>query len=148
MSDDLGVGLGDEFVALRRQFALQVEIVFDDAVVDHDNAARAVAMGMRVLFRGSAMRGPAGMADAEGSLQRMFVENIFQIGQLAGGAAHLEDGRIRAAHCDACRVVAAVFEAPQPLNNDRDNLLRTDIPNNSAHNWILCDRRESLVTGR
>ena len=37
--DDLGVGLGDEGVALRPQLALQLEVVLDDAVVDDDDPA-------------------------------------------------------------------------------------------------------------
>ena len=71
VGDDLGVGLGDELVALGGEFALQVEVVFDDAVVDDDDAAGAVAMGMGVLFGGPAVRGPAGVADAEGAVEGM-----------------------------------------------------------------------------
>ena len=89
VSNDLGVRFGDKLVALRGQFALQLEIVFDNAVVDHDDASRAVAMGMRILFRGTAMRRPAGVTDAEGALQRVLVENLFKVGQLAGRATDL-----------------------------------------------------------
>jgi hypothetical protein len=76
----------------------------------------------------------------------MFFESILQIAQLSGGATQLENGRIRAAHRDACRVIAPVFKAPEPLNNDRDDFLRTDVPNNSTHDWILCDRVIIIVT--
>jgi len=45
VGDDFGVGLGDELVAFFNELALEVEVVFDDAVVDDDDAAGAVAVG-------------------------------------------------------------------------------------------------------
>jgi hypothetical protein len=81
VGNDLGVGLGDELVALGGELALQVEIVFDDAVVDNDDAAGAVAMRVGVLFRGPAVRGPAGVADAEGAVERMLAQHFFQVGR-------------------------------------------------------------------
>ena len=110
--DDLGVGFGDELVALRGQLALQLEIVFDDAVVDDDDAAGAVAVGMGVLFGWAAVRGPARVADAEGAVERMVAQDVFEISQLAGGAPKLERVAAGLTHGDACRVVTAVFEAP------------------------------------
>jgi hypothetical protein len=92
VGNDLGVGLGDELVTLGGEFALQVEIVFNNAVVNHDNAARAVAVGMRVLFSGAAVRGPARVADAECALERMLAQHFFKVGELAGSAAHLKRG--------------------------------------------------------
>ena len=68
--DDFCIGLGDEFVALSLQLLLQIEIVLDDAVVDDDDLARAVAMGMGVLFGGPAMRRPSRVADAVVAGQR------------------------------------------------------------------------------
>jgi hypothetical protein len=53
--NDLGVRFGDEAVPFSRQFLLQFQVVLDDAVVHHHDAAAAVAMGMRVLF-GRAVR--------------------------------------------------------------------------------------------
>ncbi len=65
------------------ELALQLEIVFDDAVVDHDDAPGAVAVRVGVLFRGPAMRGPARVANAEGAVERMLAQNLFQIRELA-----------------------------------------------------------------
>ena len=62
--DDLGVGLGDEHVALPLQLVLQLEVVLDDAVVDDDDLAGAVAVRVRVLLGRASVRGPAGVADA------------------------------------------------------------------------------------
>ena len=82
--DDLGVGFGNELVALRDQLALQIKIVFNDAVVHDDDAPCAVAMGMRVLFRGPAMRGPARVPDAERALRGLLAQDFFKIWSLPG----------------------------------------------------------------
>ncbi len=98
VGDDFGIGFGDELVALRGEFALEVEVVFDDAVVDDDDAAGAVAMGMGILFRGAAVGGPAGVADAEGAVEGMIAQDLFKVAELAGGAADFEEGG-----CWGCR---------------------------------------------
>jgi hypothetical protein len=90
VGDDFGVGFSDELVALVDEFVLQVKIVFDDAVVDDDKTAGAVAMGVRVFFCGTAVRGPARVADAEGALDGILAENLFKVGKLALGAADLQ----------------------------------------------------------
>jgi hypothetical protein len=144
VGDDFGVGFGDELVALRGELVLEREIVFDDAVVDDDDAAGAVAMGMGVLFGGAAVRGPAGVADAEGAVERMLAQNLFEIGELAGSAAQFKRGLRRAADGDACRVIAAIFEPAQPLNDDRDHLLFpyiADVTDDAAHD------RELILSG-
>ena len=51
-----------KIVSLRLQLVLQLEVVLDDAVVNDDDAARAVAVRMRVLLGGTAVRGPSGVA--------------------------------------------------------------------------------------
>ena len=66
---------------------LSSEIVFDDAVVDDDEGAGAVAVGVRVLFRGAAVGGPAGVADAVGAGERGGGDDGFEVAELAGGAA-------------------------------------------------------------
>ena len=69
--DDLGVGFGLELVPLRLQLVLQLEVVLDDAVVDDDDAAGAVAVRMGVLFGRPAVRRPAGVADAVQAVDRL-----------------------------------------------------------------------------
>ena len=71
VGNDLGIGLGDEFVALRSEFVFQIKIVLDNAVVDYDDAAGAVAMGMGILFSGAAVRSPASVADAKSAFNRI-----------------------------------------------------------------------------
>src|SRR5271165_3451413 len=137
MGDDLGVGLGDEDVALGGQFPFQFEVVFDDAVVDDDDAAGTVAVGMSVLFGGAAVGGPAGMTDAVGTVQGVVAEDLFDVAQLAGGAADFEFFFAGAADRDAGRVIAAIFETPQSFENDRDNFLFAYVTDDSAHSWIV-----------
>ena len=95
--------------------------------------------GMGVLFGGAAVGGPAGVADAEGAVDGMLAQHLFQVAQLARRAAHLKRGAGGAAHGDARRVVAAVFQPPQPFDDDRNYLLGADITDNSAHEVILND---------
>ena len=123
VGDDLGVGFGLELVALGDEGLLELEIVFDDAVVDDDEGAGAVAVGVGVLFRGAAVGGPAGVADAVGAVERRGLDGGFEVAELAGGAAEVEGVRVfgGAADGDAGGVVAAVFEAAETFNDDGDD---------------------------
>ena len=69
--DDFGVRLGDELVALALQLLLQIEVVLDDAVVDDDDLAGAVAMRVRVLLGRPAVGRPARVADAVVAVDRI-----------------------------------------------------------------------------
>ena len=77
--DDLRVGLGLELVALRLQLFLQLEVVLDDAVVHDDDAARAVAVRMRVLLGRAAVRGPARVAHAVQSIDRLGADGVLEV---------------------------------------------------------------------
>ena len=93
-------------------------------------------MRMGVLFRGPAMRGPAGVANAVGAVQRLQANDLFQIAQLALGAAHLQAIAV-AGHRDTGGVIAAIFQPPQTVDNDRHNPLLSHITNNAAHTGPL-----------
>ena len=88
--DDLGVGLGDERVPLALQLLLQIEIVLDDAVVDDDDLAGAVAVRMRVLLGRPAVRRPARVADAVVAGERIGADDLLEVRQLAGAAAQVD----------------------------------------------------------
>src|SRR5271165_5338520 len=107
--DDLGVGFRRELVAFFDQLLFEREVVFDNAVVDNDDLAGAVAMRVRILFRGTAVRCPAGVADAIGAVERLVPDDFLEIAQLAFGAANLEPLAI-AGDGDAGRIVAAVLQ--------------------------------------
>ena len=83
MRDDFGIGLGLEFVPFLLQLLLEDEIVLDDAVVNHDDVAFAIAMRMRVLLGGTAVRRPARVPDAVGAVERAVADRLFQVAQFA-----------------------------------------------------------------
>ena len=132
MGDDFGVGFGAELVAFVDQLLLQADVVLDDAVVDDDDLAGAVAMRMSVLFRGTSVRGPASVADAIGAVERLQPDDLFQVAQLAFGAAHLQAFAVTGDR-DAGRVVAAILQPPQAIDDDRHDPLLADVTNNAAH---------------
>ena len=88
--DDLGVGLGDEPVALALELALQIEVVLDDAVVDDDDLAGAVAVRVRVLLGRPSVRRPARVADAVVAVERVQRDGLLEVRELAGAAPQLD----------------------------------------------------------
>ena len=58
--------------------------------MDHHDASGAVAVRVGVFFSGTAMRRPAGVADAIGAIERLEADDFFQIAQLAFGPANLQ----------------------------------------------------------
>ena len=89
MRHDLRVGLGDEHMALSLQLLLQIEIIFDDAVVHDHDPAGAVAVRMRILLGGTPVCRPARVADAVVAGvagDRIEADDPFEVRQLAGAA--------------------------------------------------------------
>src|ERR1044071_9811757 len=133
MSDDLGVGLGAEMSAAFGQLLLELEIVFDDAVVHDDDVAGAMRMG--VALRRPAVGGPARVADAHRAGHRRAAQHRFQIAELAFAAAdrHLAVAENR----DAGGVVAAVFELAQAFQYKRRCFPLPDISDDAAHYFLF-----------
>ena len=129
--DDFGVGLGDELVALALQLLLQIEVVLDDAVVDDDDLAGAVAVRVRVLLGRPAVCRPARVADAVVAVDRVDADHLLEVRQLAGAAPQIDRAVMH--HRHARRVVAAIFEPPQPVDENRDDVLGADVADDSAH---------------
>src|SRR6266567_2640566 len=109
MGDDFRVRFGCERVTFLLQFFLEFEIILDNAVVDNDDFSGAVAMRVGILLSRTAMRCPARMTDAVSAIKRRFGDDLFEIAELAWGAADLQvavlpyDG-------DARGIVATIFE--------------------------------------
>src|ERR1039458_613322 len=151
MSDDFGIGFGGELVAFFDQLFLQAEIVLDDAVMYDDDLARAVAMRMGVFFRGTSVGGPAGVADAVSAVERLETDGLFQVAQLAFGAADLQPVPV-AGNGNSSRIITAVLKPPQALEDDRNYLLLADIANNATHAGTpeiqsAREQRNSSMTG-
>ena len=132
VSDHFGVGLGGELVAFFDELALQRNVVLDNPVVhDHDSSG-AVAMRVGVLFRGTAMCGPAGMTDAVGAIERLEPDHLFQIAQLALSPANLQPFAI-AAHRDSGGIIAAILQPSEALDDDRYDPLLANVSHYAAH---------------
>jgi hypothetical protein len=128
---DLGVRLGDEPVSLGGQLALQIEVVLDDAVVDDDDAARAVAVGVGVLLGRPAVRRPARVADAVLAVERVGGEDLLEPRELARRPPQLH--RARADDGQPGRVVAAVLQTAQAVDEQWHDGLGPDVADDPAH---------------
>ena len=131
MGDDLGIGFGPELVSRFLQPLLQREEVLDDAVVNDDNFAAAVTVGVGVVLVRLAMRSPARMAHAKSAMERLVVQLGLEVGELPLGAddfdaAAVHDGDSRA-------VVASIFELLQSADQNRHDITRADVSDDSAH---------------
>jgi hypothetical protein len=125
----LGVGVREDLAAGRAQLGAQGHVVLDDAVVHHGHRARDVRV--RVHLARAPVRGPARVADAYRAIERPLLEGALQVAQLAHGADHLDAAR--AVDGQARRVVAAVLEAPQAVEQDGGRRFVTDVSDNAAH---------------
>ncbi len=88
--------------------------------------------GMGVLLGRTPVGGPAGVADAVGAVQRLEADGLFQVAQLALGAADLQPLAI-ARHGNARRVVTAVFQPFQAVQDYGHNPLLTNVSDNATH---------------
>src|SRR5579862_3623381 len=136
MSDDLGVSLRRELVPFLDQLTLEHNVVFDDAVVHHDNAPAAVAMRVSVFLRGTAVSRPTCVTDAVGAIQWLQTDRFFEIAQFAFGAAYLQAFAI-SGDGDSCRIISAIFQSSKAVNDDRHDPLLTYISHNAAHGCLL-----------
>ena len=133
LHDDFGVGIGVELHALGSQFGAQFLVILDDAIVhQHDLAVRA---GVRVSVAGGgfAVSGPAGMANADLALKRGFLYQGDQALEFPGVAAHLNVPILD--HRQSGRIIAAILQPFQPVQDDRGGVPWTNITNDSTH-WV------------
>src|SRR5258707_13397796 len=133
MGDDFRVRLGGKLVTFFDQLFLQRNIVLDNAIVDHHDLSRAVAMRVGVFFGGAPVGGPAGVTDAVSAVQRLQADDFFQVAQLALSPAQLQLTGAVAGHGDAGGVVPAVLQLLEPVNNDGHHALFANIAYDSTH---------------
>lgn len=82
-----------------------------------------------------AMGGPARMADAQGGAELFGLRGLRHLGH-PPGATH--PAHLRAVeHCNAGGIVAAVFQALESLDQDRDHIAPGDRSDNAAHKTAL-----------
>ena len=91
---------------------------------------------MGIFVGGSAVSGPAGMAEAQGSMEWFVFEEAGEAGiDLALAFVQFEGAAVH--HRDASAIVAAVLEAAKPLQDDRGGLAFAEISYNSAHRFNI-----------
>src|SRR5690606_33328081 len=110
VSDYFGVGFRGEVVAQFLELLTQLVVVFDDAVVDYGQPLGH--MGVRVVFGGFTVGGPAGVGCAQVAGNGCSFQGSFQFDYLADCAGAF-DAVAGGQDGDAGRVIAAVFEAAQ-----------------------------------
>ena len=132
VGDDLRVGLGDERVAELLQLALEIKVILDDAVVHDDDLAGAVLMGMRVLFGRPAVRGPTRVPDAVDALERLRVDGLLEVDELARASTPFDEA---VSHdSDARRSRSPRYSRRRkPVEQHRHDFLRAEISDDSAH---------------
>ena len=121
---------------------LEREIVLDDAVVHDDEVAGAVRVRMCVHIRRTPVRRPARMADADRALRHVVFDLLPQRRETAHALLHADilaviDG-------DARRVIAAVLELREPLEQELRRLALSDIAHDSTHKDTSSLPRTSL----
>ena len=79
----------------------------------------AIAVRMGIFLGRTPVRGPSRVADAVETLDRIDADRVLQVGELAGAAPQID--RAVAHHRHARRVVAAVLEPPQALDQNGDD---------------------------
>ena len=126
---NLRIGLRLKHRAARHQLRPELRVVLDDAVVHQHNVAHP--MGVRVLLNRTPVRRPARVRDAYCPHHRSRHEGPLQVGQFA--LRPHPDQLLAVVDGEACRVVAAVLQAPKPLDEDGATRLMANITHNSAH---------------
>jgi hypothetical protein len=107
----LGVSVGAEDIAEPGEFAAQDLEILDDAVVDDGDPVGRNRWGVGLCRR--PMGRPTGMTDADHPLHRLVVEPSGEVDQVALGPPAFDPAVDEG--CDPVRIIAAVFEAPEPF---------------------------------
>ncbi len=131
VSDNLGVGLRAKTVSFLDEFLLERKVVLDDPVMDHDQIPAAIHVGVGVLLGGAAMRRPAGVPKPDGPDEVCAPDGVFQLLDLSDRSVHHHAPLLE--HGQSGGVVAPVFEALQPVQQNRNNLLVSDVPDDATH---------------
>src|SRR5262249_16722851 len=129
MRDDLGIGFGGKLHAPVFKFAPQLGEILDDAIVHDGNFFGGVRMG--IVLAGTAMGRPAGVADPDPAGERLGGQPgirmlVRRLGARWGEVAVFERRNNR-------RMVAAIFEALERIDQMRRRRLTADDSDNAAH---------------
>ncbi len=131
VDDRLRVGLRLEDRALVGEFLAQVEVILHNAVVDHDHLPGVADVWMGVPAVGHPVGGPTGVADPDLAMDGRTVHQGGQASKFTGIAADLYAAILQ--HGQAGRIIAAIFQSSEAVQDDRCGILRADVSHDSAH---------------
>jgi hypothetical protein len=138
VGDHLGVGLAFEHISPGLQLCPQFVVVLDDAVVHQrhppgrtgGNPCTVAEMGVCVVHRRRAMRGPACVGDAGAAGQVALLDLACQLGHPRRAARPLQTGRV---HGHATRVIAAVLQPLQALHQHGNDVTAGNAGDDATH---------------
>ena len=131
MGQDLCIGLGVEFMPPFDELLAKSLVVFNDAIVHEVKTPRTVRVGVGVFAGHRAMSRPAGVADADLTRNGIFFDLFSQIGNASNGFSDIDTPRLKQSHTG--RVVSAIFQAAQTVQENRKSVRGSYVSNNSAH---------------
>jgi hypothetical protein len=117
------------------ELVLDLLVVLDDPVVNDRNAITG-HVGVSIGLGDAAVRRPAGVRHAQKAAQRIGPELVFEFGHLADRLAE-PDGLVAAENGDARRVIAAILEAPETLDQYWNDISFGDCADDSTHEVLL-----------
>src|SRR5215470_1963384 len=138
MRNDFCIRSRPEDVTFCNQPLFQFEIIFDDAIVNDDEPARAIAMRVSIFFSWPAVCRPASVADSIfDSIYRcqtiayLFLECL----DPAHGAGNRDYTIIE--RSDSTRIITPIFEPLQTIDQYGNDIPPTDVSDNSTHRVLL-----------
>ena len=133
MGEHFGIRIRGEGMPPGLQFIFQFLEILDNPVMDNGNSAILGNMGMGVSLHRKSMRGPSGMPDSRKNRNRLFSRDFFfQYGKFSRRFDNVEPALLFKGHAGG--IIAAIFQTPQPVNQQGNGRFSSSISNNSAHN--------------
>src|SRR2546428_3879078 len=131
MRQGLRVGVGHEAVTATLERGPQGVRILDDTVVHQGDGAGAVGVRVCVPLGRRAVRRPARVRDAARSLHGLLRERVPQPLHASRDLAHYHTAAVL--DRQARRVVPAVLEPPEALEQNRGRITRADVAHDAAH---------------
>ena len=143
--EDLGVGLALEDVAAVLEPGPQGGVVLDDAVVDERDAGAVVAVRVRIGLGDASVGRPAGVGQPQRA--RETPDRLQPLLKVADPPDRAADVQLPVENGHPGRVVPAVLEPLEPLDQQRLSGLGADVGDDSAHGWAPPGRPGAGVSG-
>src|SRR5688572_20700273 len=107
--------------------------------MDDDDLARLVAVRVGVFLGGTPVRRPARVPYAVIAVERVETDRLLEISELTLGTAQRQM-TIVIDHGNTRRVISAILELSQTVDDQRHDLFVSNVSDDSAHSLIMNDR--------